>query len=106
MGRSSSSPVFAVAENYIIYIQLDLTRDIRYRNPLELASTIRAKVKGKDEQYYLFVDEIQMSDEVPNPYNPDGKKIIVRQDIRKRFYDDNGILNIGVVDFLLDETAL
>ena len=23
----------------------------------------------------LFVDEIQMSDEVPNPYNPDGKKI-------------------------------
>lgn len=30
--------------------------------------------KGKDE-YYLFIDEIQMSDEVANPYNPDGKKI-------------------------------
>ncbi len=64
-----------VAEDHIIYIQLDLTRDIRYRNPLDLASTIRAKVEGKDEPYYLFVDEIQMSDEVPNPYNPDGKRI-------------------------------
>ncbi len=40
------------------------------------------------------------------PTTPDGKKIIVRQNIRKRFYDNNGILNIGVVDFLLDETAL
>lgn len=29
-------------------------------------------------------------------------KIIVRHDIRKRWYDDNGILNIGIMDFLLD----
>lgn len=26
-------------------------------------------------------------------------KIIVRRDIRKRFYDENGILNIGLIDF-------
>jgi len=32
-------------------------------------------VEGKTDQYYLFVDEIQMSDEVPNPYNPGGKSI-------------------------------
>ncbi len=62
-------------EEHIIYIQLDLTRDIRYRNPLELASSIRERVEGKGERYYLFVDEIQMSDEVANPYNPSGKKI-------------------------------
>ena len=31
-------------------------------------------------------------------------KIIVRQDIRKRWYDDNGFLNIGIIDFLLDDT--
>ena len=29
-------------------------------------------------------------------------KIIVRHDIRKRWYDEQGILNIGILDFLLD----
>ena len=33
-------------------------------------------------------------------------KIIVRHDIRKRWYDDNGILNVGVIDFLLDDTLV
>ena len=33
-------------------------------------------------------------------------KIIVRHDISKRWYDDNGILNIGVIDFLLDDTLV
>ena len=30
-------------------------------------------------------------------------KIIVRHDVRKRWYDENGILNIGIADFLLDK---
>lgn len=30
-------------------------------------------------------------------------KIVVRKDIGKRWYDDNGILNINVIDFLLDK---
>lgn len=59
----------------IISIALDLTKDIKYRNPLVLADFVRESVDGKDGNYYLFVDEIQMSDEVPNPYYPDGKKI-------------------------------
>ena len=42
---------------------------------MELASHVREIVEHSAGQYYLFVDEIQMSDEVPNPYNPDGKKI-------------------------------
>lgn len=33
-------------------------------------------------------------------------KIIVRHDIRKRWYDDNGILNVGIIDFLLDDTLV
>ena len=33
-------------------------------------------------------------------------KIIVRRDIRKRFYDENGILNIGLIDFLLSDNVL
>lgn len=61
--------------DHIISIELDLTRDIKYRDPLELSAYIRSIVEGKSEKYYLFVDEIQMSDKVPNPYNPDGKEI-------------------------------
>lgn len=64
-----------VADDRIIDLSLDSTIDVRYRNPLELAKFVRAKVEGKSGQFYLFVDEIQMSDEVANPYNSDGKKI-------------------------------
>ena len=64
-----------VSEAQIIEIELDLARDIKYRNPLELAGYVRGRVEGKDERFYLFIDEIQMSDEVNNPYNPEGKKI-------------------------------
>lgn len=64
-----------VREDQIIIIELDLAKDIRFRNPLELSSFVRETVEGKKEEYYLFVDEIQMSDEVPNPYNGSGKKI-------------------------------
>lgn len=62
------------AEN-IISFELDLTRDIRYRNPLELSAFVSEKVRSSKEKFYLFVDEIQLSDEVKNPYNPEGKKI-------------------------------
>ena len=33
-------------------------------------------------------------------------KIIVRHDIRKRWYDDSGVLNIGILDFLLDDSLV
>ena len=59
----------------IITIELDLAKDIKYRNPLILSSYVRKKVEKSKEEYYLFVDEIQMSDEVANPYNQEGKKI-------------------------------
>ena len=64
-----------VTEDHILSYELDLAKDIRYRNPLELAKAVRERVVGQPDRWYLFVDEIQMSDEVPNPYNPDGKKI-------------------------------
>lgn len=64
-----------VAGDHILCYELDLAKDIRYRNPLELAKAVRARVEGQPDRFYLFVDEIQMSDEVPNPYNPSGKAI-------------------------------
>ena len=33
-------------------------------------------------------------------------KIIVRRDIGKRWYDETGVLHIGLTDFLLDKTVL
>ncbi len=59
----------------ILTFELDMAKDIEYRNPLSLTNRVKEIVEGKDEKFYLFVDEIQLSDEVPNPYNPDGKKI-------------------------------
>jgi predicted AAA+ superfamily ATPase len=64
-----------VDEAHILSFELDLTRDIRFRNPLELASHVRSIVERQSEPFYLFVDEIQMSDAVDNPYNKAGKKI-------------------------------
>lgn len=64
-----------VKKEQIISIELDLAKDIRYRNPLEIAAFVRGRVEGKPENYYLFVDEIQMSDSVKNPFNLKGKEI-------------------------------
>jgi len=64
-----------VAGDHILSYGLDLAKDIRYRNPLELAKAVRERVEGQPGRWYLFVDEIQMSDEVPNPWNPNGKEI-------------------------------
>lgn len=33
-------------------------------------------------------------------------KIVVRKDVGKRWYDDNGILNISIIDFLLDKELI
>lgn len=64
-----------IKNEQILSYELDLAKDIRYRDPLELARAVRKQAEGKTEKYYLFVDEIQMSDEVANPYNPSGKAI-------------------------------
>lgn len=52
---------------------------------MELASFVRGIVEKSSERFYLFIDEIQMSDEVLNPYNKSGKKIT--------FYDALNDLN-------------
>ena len=64
-----------ISADHILSFELDLAKDIRYRNPLELFSCVREIVENKSDNYYLFIDEIQMSDEVSNPYNPNGKPI-------------------------------
>lgn len=74
-----------VQPDHILSYELDLAKDIRYRNPLELAAAVREAVESSPDNYFLFIDEIQMSDEVPNPYNPSGRAIT--------FYDALNDLN-------------
>ena len=81
-----------VKDEQIITIELDLAKDIKYRNPLILSSYIREKVEKSKDEYYLFVDEIQMSDEVANPYNPDGKRITFSDALN----DLRGLSNLDV----------
>jgi predicted AAA+ superfamily ATPase len=61
-------------EETIIFISFEEMRFIKYRNPIVLAEYVREKVSS-DGKYYLFVDEIQMSDEVQNPYDKNAKRI-------------------------------
>ena len=68
-----------VNKKNIISIELDTTKDIKFRNPLELSAFVRNIVENSTESFYLFIDEIQLCDEVSNPFSPNGEKI--------KFYD-------------------
>ena len=57
--------------------------------------------------YALGTEEKALAENKPFSLTGDSfPKIIVRHDIRKRWYDDNGILNISVIDFLLDDSIV
>ena len=57
--------------------------------------------------YALETEEKMTTENKPFSLTGDSfPKIIVRHDIRKRWYDDNGVLNIGVIDFLLDNSIV
>ncbi len=64
-----------VREENILSFELDLLKDMRYRDPIQLATTVRERVSASSERYYLFIDEIQMAESVPNPYIKGGKAI-------------------------------
>jgi len=61
-----------VKEDNIIEIALDELANARYRNPMELDRYIRERILNKEEQYYIFIDEIQLVAYIDNPYINDG----------------------------------
>ncbi|MBR6374212.1 MAG: ATP-binding protein [Victivallales bacterium] len=80
-----------VRKEDIMVVELDAKRGIRFRNPLVLSEHVEEWLRGATGQRYLFIDEIQMSDEVENPYNPKGKAIT--------FYDTlNDFMHIENLD--------
>ena len=57
-----------VSENQMIMIALDSLQNIKYRNPIELDSFLRGKIEDNGIKHYIFIDEIQFVEEIPNPY--------------------------------------
>lgn len=57
-------------EKQIIEIALDDIENIRYRDPFALNDYVKSNVKN-NKKYYIFIDEIQFSRSVKNPYSDD-----------------------------------
>ena len=54
-----------VQEDHIIKIELDQRRYYKFRNPITLCEYIETLVaKQKDEKFYLFIDEVQLTTKV------------------------------------------
>lgn len=64
-----------VEEDQIITLALDEIDNARYRNPFELNSYVKDRIKDRKRRYYVFLDEIQFVSAIPNPYvdDPDAK---------------------------------
>ena len=69
-------------------------------NPAKIANTLQSA-------YAMPTDE--KADIELRPFALTGDsfpKIVVRKDIGRRWYDDKGILNINLIDFLLDKELI
>lgn len=64
-----------VSDAQILTVSLDLLSNLPLRNPLRLAEHVRRFAAARSSPAYVFIDEIQMSNEVPDPYDPDGARI-------------------------------
>ena len=59
-----------VQEDHIIKIELDQRRYHKFRNPIALCEYIEELVSGKkDEKFYLFIDEVQLTTKVIDKEN-------------------------------------
>lgn len=69
-----------VTEEQIIEIALDDIDNIEYRNPFKLNDFIKGKI-ADNKKHYVFIDEIQFSIAVKNPYVDDEDEKITFIDI-------------------------
>ncbi|WP_029513469.1 ATP-binding protein [Mycoplasmopsis primatum] len=70
-----------VNEKQIISIALDEIDNLKYRNPFQLNEYIKSKTKNINQMYYIFIDEIQLSAVVNNPYVESNIKDITFVDV-------------------------
>ena len=69
-----------VKDDHIICLALDETENIKYRSPLLLDEYLKSKIIDND-QYYIFLDEIQKVIPVKNPYLDDDNEKITFVDV-------------------------
>ena len=55
-----------VAKNCFVELSLDRKAHLKYRNPNELYNYVLQKTQDSEKQYYVFIDEIQLSYKVKN----------------------------------------
>lgn len=59
-----------VSEDHILKIELDQRRYYKFRNPITLCKYIESIVRNrKDEKFYLFIDEVQLTMKVVDKEN-------------------------------------
>ncbi|MBR4765478.1 MAG: ATP-binding protein, partial [Clostridia bacterium] len=74
---------------------------------IDFIATKGAKKTYIQSAYAMENDEKIASESKPLGLTGDSfPKIIVRHDIRKSWYDDSGVLNINIIDFLLDREII
>ena len=93
--------------NHIVdYIRPGMTEK-KIAREIDFIATSAGKRTYIQSAYALPTEEKAETENKPLSLTGDSfPKIIVRHDIRKRWYDDNGVLNIGIIDFLLDDSLL
>ena len=70
-----------VSQDQIIELALDIYKNAKYRNPIELDQYIREHITDSRKRYYVFIDEIQFVSEIQNPYVDDPEAKITFIDV-------------------------
>lgn len=80
---------------------------VRVPREIDFIATLGNRKVYIQSAYAMPTEEKLESEMLPFSLTGDSfPKIVVRKDIGKRWYDDNGVLNIGLIDFLLNEAAI
>lgn len=104
-------------------IALDDDLNIAYREPAELSRYIRSKVADQEGMFYIFIDEVKKYYIQSALSLKDARKertelrpllsvrdffrkIIVTKSGMKPWIDEDGILHLGLYEFLLNPAAL
>lgn len=65
-----------VGDDQLIILKLDVAKNARYRNPMELDQYLRNQIADPTKQYYVLLDEIQEVTAISNPWlNDENAKI-------------------------------
>ena len=58
-----------IKDDHILSISLDQRKYYKYRNPITLCDYVEAIVSRSDQRFYLFIDEVQLSNKVIDEEN-------------------------------------